>query len=425
MIGKLLHGTAVAALFATSSALAETTAITGATVWSGTSDSPLENAVVIMVDGEISALGDMTLAIPEDATLIEAGGKWITPGIFSPFSQTGLVEVNAEASTNDTVAAEAKYSVALDAADGFNPSATAIAVTRLEGVTRMAVVPSAGKTLFAGQGLIADTSGAANSVNEAQAFQYIVLGEGGAALSGGSRPAAWATLRAALDDARSFTRRYLGSSEGGALNRVDAEALVPAARGRQLMLVQVHRASDIRQLLTFMEEFSDLDIAIVGANEGWLVADELAAAGVPVIIDPFDNLPASFEQLGATSRNAERLIAAGVKTSFAHLGQNSHQARLALQSAGNAVAAGVDPADAIRAITSAPADLFGFDDLGRLEVGATADLVIWDGDPLEVTSAPEAVYINGEAQPMESRQTKLRDRYISLDETDLPLAYRK
>ena len=428
MIRKFLTSAALGAFaLAAPSALADTVAITGGTIWTGMDDAPIANGVIIIVDDQIAAVGDSSLAIPDDATRIDAGNNWVTPGIFSPFSRTAIVEVGAEAPTNDTAGAEAHYSAALNAADGFNPSATAIDVTRIEGVTRMAVAPGFGNTLFAGQGFIADTTGEADSITEERVFQLITLGEGGSGLSGGSRPAAWATFRAALDDARSFTGRYITNTEGGALNRVDAEALVPAARGQQLILVSMHRASDIRRLISFAEEYSSLDFAIVGATEGWLVADELAEAGIPVIIDPFDNLPASFERLGATSHNAERLIEAGVETAFAHLGFDTHQTRLVLQSAGNAVANGVSQADAIRAITSTPAEIFGFEDLGRLETGAVADVVIWDGDPLELTSAPTAVIINGEPQSMESRQTKLRDRYLSLtdDGGDLPLAYQK
>lgn len=426
MIRKLLSGAALAAFAATAApALAETVAITGGTIWTGVDDAPIADGIIIIVDDEIAAVGDSSLAVPADAETIDAGGAWITPGIFSPFSQTAIVEVGAVGPTNDSSAGESKYSASLNAADGFNPSATSIDVTRLGGVTRIAVAPGFGNTLFAGQGFIADTSGGASSITEERSFQFITLGEGGSGLAGGSRPAAWAKLRAALDDARSFTGRYITNAEGGALNRVDAEALVPAARGQQLILIQVHRAVDIRRVIAFNEANPGLQIALVGATEGWLVADELAAADIPVIIDPFDNLPGSFEQLGATSHNAERLIAADVTTAFAHLGFAGHQARLVLQSAGNAVANGVSQADAIKAITSAPADIFGFDDLGRLESGATADLVIWDGDPLELTSAPSRVIINGETQSLESRQTKLRDRYLSLDESGLPLAYKK
>jgi imidazolonepropionase-like amidohydrolase len=426
MIRKLLTSTAILSLMS-GTAIAETIAVSGGTIWTGIDNEPIANGVVILVDDEIAAIGDDTLAIPGDAILIDADGRWVTPGIFTPFTRVGLVEVGAEASTNDTSASESTYSAALNAADAFNPSATSVPVTRIEGVTRMAVAPGHGNALFAGQGFIADTSGTPNSITEEYTFQYITLGEGGAQRTGGSRTASWTTFQAALDDARSLTARYITNPQGGALNRVDAEALAPAARGQQLILVSVHRASDIRRLIKFADDNPTLDFAVIGATEGWLVADELAAADIPVIIDPLDNLPASFEKLAATQLNAERLITAGVKTAFANLGDNGHQARLVLQAAGNAVANGVSQADAIKAMTSIPADIYGRSDLGRLESGAIADLVIWDGDPLEVTSAPTTVIIAGEIQPLESRQTRLRDRYLDLtdDGGDLPLAYRK
>jgi len=187
-----------------------------------------------------------------------------------------------------------------------------------------------------------------------------------------------------------------------------------------------HRASDLRNIISLKDDYRNLDIIIVGATEGWLAASELAEADIPVIIDPFDNLPASFESLGATGRNAERLIDAGVQTAFAHLGDNGHQARLALQVAGNAVANGVDHSDALAAITSVPADIFGLRGTGTIVRGADAHIVVWDGDPLQVTTSPQAVIINGQLQLLESRQTKLRDRYLSLSSGDeKPFSYNK
>ena len=143
-----------------------------------------------------------------------------------------------------------------------------------------------------------------------------------------------------------------------------------------------------------------------------------------MIIDPFDNLPASFEGLAATQYNAERLIAAGVPTAFSYMSSDTHQSGQVLQSAGNAVGNGVDHNDALAAITTVPAAMFGLSDLGSLERGKIADVVIWDGDPLEVMTNVDAVYIAGEEQSMESRQTKLRDRYISLSSKDKPFAYK-
>jgi imidazolonepropionase-like amidohydrolase len=416
--------TAVSGL-ALASAAAQDIAITNAKVWTGTTAGTLDNATVMVTDGEVTAIGENLGAPRPGVPVIDADGKWLTPGIIAPFSRVGIVEVGAEDSTNDTSASGTVFSVALRASDGFNPSATPIAVTRLEGVTRVAVAPSNGGNIIAGQGFIADTSGAIDSITQDRAFVYIDLGERGAGIAGGSRPAAWAALRGAFADARGYPARFMAHNEGDSLTRTDAQAFGRAVRGQQLILVNAHRASDIRQIIELKADNSNIDVAIVGADEAWMVADELAAADIPVIIDPFSNLPASFSQLGATSRNAERLIDAGVLTAFAHLGDNGHQARLVLQSAGNAVANGVSFDDAMAAITIAPASIFGLGTLGTIAPGSTGDLVLWDGDPLEVMSAPEAVIINGEVQSLESRQTKLRDRYLDLDETERPLAYRR
>ncbi len=422
MIRKILLSAAAAATL-TLGAGAQNIAITNAKVWTGTDAGTLENANIYISNGEISGLG-VNFAPPSGTELIDAEGNWVTPGIFSPFSRTGIVEVGAEDSTNDTNAAGSPFSVALRAADGFNPAATPVDVTRIEGVTRIAVAPSTGGSMIAGQGFLADTSGDADSISDDRAFVFIDLGEGGAGLAGGSRSAAWAALRGAFADARGYPARFMAHNEGDTLTRADAQAFGRAVRGQQLILISAHRASDLRLVMDLKQENPNLNLAIVGADEGWIVADELAAASIPVIVDPFQNLPASFSQLGATSKNAERLIAAGVPTAFSYLGDNGHQARLVLQSAGNAAANGVGFDDAMAAMTTVPAAIFGVDNSGTIERGSTADLVIWDGDPLEITSAPVAVFIDGEVQSLESRQTKLRDRYLELDESEKPLAYK-
>ncbi|MEO0816277.1 MAG: amidohydrolase family protein [Pseudomonadota bacterium] len=413
------------ALAFTGAATAQTVAITNAKAWTGTAQGTVDNATVIIVDGEIAEVRTSENGLPPEAEIIDAEGGWVTPGIISPFSRTGLVEVSAEDSTNDTSAGGSDYSIALKAADGFNPMATTVPVTRLEGVTRIVVAPRSGGDIFAGRGFVADTSTSQDSIIDDDAFVFVRLGEGGAGSAGGSRPAAWARLRAALSDARTFPARFLAHNEGDALTRVDAQAFGPAARGQQLILVEAHRASDLKRIIEFSLEAPQLNISIVGGDEAWMVAEDLADARIPVIVDPFQNLPASFEQLAATAENAKRLIEAGVITSFAHLGDDSHQARLVLQSAGNAVANGVTHDDALAAITVVPALIFGLEGVGTIEPGAVADVVVWDGDPLEVMSAPSHVFIAGQPQSMESRQTRLRDRYLGLESGDVPFAFKR
>ena len=405
--------------------LAAPVAIVGGNVWTGTSQGTIPSGIVVIDKGQVVSVSKAGSPVPLEATVIDATGKWVSPGFISAFSRTGIVEVGAEDATDDTSASGSDYSVALDAADGFNPDSTAVAVTRVEGVTRIVVAPEASSNLFAGQGFVADTSGDVDTEISRKAFLLMSLGERGAALAGGSRSAAWAQFRAALDDADAYPARYFTSNEGTALGRVDAEALGPAARGEQLILIEAHKASDLNAIMDFAAANPDLKIAIVGADEGWRVAARLARSGIPVIVDAFSNLPASFEQLGATAENASRMMEAGVTVAISHLGDSSHQARLAIQVAGNAVANGMSHDDAMKALTIAPAQIFGLQGLGVIGPGARADIVVWDGDPLEVTSNPDVVMIDGDVQSLKTRQTELRDRYLKLDEHNRPLAYVK
>lgn len=414
--------TGLAAAFCISAAaIAQPVAILGEKVWTGTAQGTLTNGVVVIDDGKIVSVG--TGAAPAGMAQIEAA--WVTPGLISAFSRTGITEVPGESSANDTAASGSPFSAALNAADGFNPDATPIAVTRLEGFTRIAVAPDARSKLFAGQGFLADTSGLPGSIFKDRAFAFLAMGERGASLSGGSRPAAWTALRGAFDDVRFFTARYMTHNDGNVLTRMDAQAFMPAVRGEQLILIEARRASDLEAIMDFKQENPMLKIAIIGADEGWRVADRLAAMNIPVIVDAFSNLPSSFSQLAATSHNAARLADAGVTIAIVNLDDSSHQARLAAQIAGNAVANGLPFDDAMMALTANPAEIFGMEGLGVLAPGARADVVAWDGDPLEVTSAPTAVFIDGVSEPMESRQTKLRDRYLNLDKGERPFAYKR
>lgn len=413
----------LAALAATSVAAAQPVAIYGDKVWTGTSQGTITNGVVVINNGRIVSVGPASGSVPAGATEVRA--EWVTPGLISAFSRTGLTEVSGVDDANDTVAASSPFSAALNAADGFNPDSTAIAVTRRDGFTRIAVAPNARSTLFGGQGFLADTSGLPGSVFRDRVFSYVVLGERGASMAGGSRPAAWAALRGAFDDVRFFGARYMTHNEGNVLTRMDAQALMPAVKGDQLMLFQASRASDLDAIMDFKEQNPSLRVAIVGADEGWLVAGRLAELDIPVIVDAFSNLPSSFSQLAATSENAKRLSEAGVTVAIVNLDNDSHLARLATQVAGNAVANGMSFDAAMEALTTAPAEIFGMTGLGVLAPGARADVVAWDGDPLEAASAPSAVYIDGDVQPLETRQTKLRDRYRTLDESQKPLAYKR
>lgn len=407
----------------TSAAAAQDLAILNGRVITNTDQGQISSGGVLIRDGVIVSIG-AAIEVPDGVQTIDANGGWITPGIFAPFTQLGLVEVALEDTANDASAPESEFSAALDVADSFNPNGTYIATTRLEGVTRFAVVPTTGSTLFAGLGALGESSGDMDSLFDTQSFAFADLSQSGAGSAGGSRSAAWAYLEAAFGDARAYPGRY-ASGQGDALSRYDAAALVDVVRGRIPLIIGVDRATDIRRAIRFAAENAPVRLVIFGGAEAWMVADELAAAGIPVLMDPMRNLPSSFDALGSTLEAASRLDAAGVTVSYTTQTADGYfNARLLPQHAGNAVTNGVPWDAAFRAITLTPAEIYGVgDQYGALAAGYMADVVVWDGDPLEVMSAPTHVIIDGEETDMSSRQTRLRDRYADMDDTT-PFAYR-
>ena len=403
-------------------AFAQTIAITGGRVVTNTTQGVIENGTVVINNGRIVSVG--MDAAPAGAAVVDARGKWITPGLFAAMSRIGLAELDSEDSTNNTSASRSKFQASLRAADSFDPDNTAIAVSRIEGVTRVALVDGAGEGLLGGYGALADTTGSFNSIFARDVVMYAELGESGASSVGGSRSAAWTWLTTAIDDAKAYPRGFTDDGEGDLLSSREALAFKPVVEGHVPLMIEVHAASDILQVLTLRQREPRMKLILLGATEGWRVANQIAAAGAPVIINPLTNLPDRFEELGATLENAGRLSKAGVKVAIADPNEATHNTRLIQQLAGNAVANGMPWVDAFAAITSVPAAIYGRTDLGSLKSGAIADVVIWDGDPLDLMSSPDAVYIAGVSTPMVSRQTKLRDRYMNLDETR-PQAYER
>jgi imidazolonepropionase-like amidohydrolase len=414
-------------------AFAQSLAITGATLAIGDGSEPVRNGTVLISAGKVTAAG-VGIAIPPGTKTIDAGGKWVTPGLVSGYSRVGLVEVPGVNETNDA-SARSPFSAAIDVAPAINPLANPIAISRTAGITRAVVVPSTGTGIFAGQGAVVDLGADMNAITKARAFQYVELGEEGAKDAGGSRPAAILLFKTMLREAQVFAQApasYDGRSKDALLNRVDAQALVPVVTGAMPLMVHVESARDILTVLSLRQDFPALKIIIVGAAEGWMVAPQIAAAKVPVIAGGLDDLPSSFEKLAATQSNVGRMVKAGVAVSMGLMDRDEGlQLRLATQQAGNMVAlnkvpgaTGLSWGQALRTISSAPAEAMGLGDrIGSLKVGRAGDVVLWDGDPLEMTSAPIAVWIDGVAQPIDNRQTKLRDRYATPQEGALPKAY--
>lgn len=434
----LLSAAALLALSAP--ALAEDVAITNATVVIGDGSAPIQNGTVVLRGGKVLAAG-AGVAVPAGARTIDASGKWVTPGLVVAVTDIGLFDVEGVEESNDERADKGPFSAALDLSPAINPLAQHIAVSRAGGVTRAAVAPLRTGSIFGGQGAIIDLASDGQPITQARAFQIVQLGEDGARAAGGSRAAVHAVLRNAFMEARELARR--GGGQGAdprlqdaaperpgdaLLNRFDAAALVPVVTGRQPLYVRAERAADIRMALALKADFPALKLVIVGATEGWMVAKELAASGVPVLATPLNDLPANFEQLGATQSNVGRMAAAGVTVG---LGAFGDQPRYAPQYAGNMVAltkvpgaSGLDWGRAFAAISSVPAAILGMGDkFGSLKPGLAGDVVIWDGDPLENTSGVVRVMIDGVEQSLVNHQTKLRDRYKVPTEGALPKAY--
>jgi len=408
---RTLAALVLAAALATPAA-AETVLINNGRVVTNGAGGIIENGDVLIVDGRISAVG-ANISAPRGARVIEANGAFVTPGAFAAMSEIGLSEISGSGAPNDANVSGSLISAAADAGNAFNPNVTAIPVTRIEGVTRAAIAPSANGSIFDGRGALVSMSGEPDSVFRERAFMVVELGETGAGRTGGSRAALWPAFEAALRDAREYPTRYRSGQGGAVLNEIDAQALQPYARGQGFFLVNVESAADIRRLIRFKRANPSLRFVLHGGAEAWQVADDLARSGIPVILDPLANLPDRFERLSARLDNAVLLNQAGVRFAIAP-GPGSvdaHQARLVLQLAGNAVANGLPWDVAFAAVSRTPAEIFGASNLGRLERNYIADVVIWDGDPLQVTSAPTAVFIEGVQQSLSSRQTQLRDRY--------------
>jgi imidazolonepropionase-like amidohydrolase len=430
-------------------ALADTVAIVNARIETVTAAGPIASGTVVIKDGKIIAVG-ANVAVPAGARVVDAHGGVVTPGMIAPTSSISVAEVDQIRETRDDRAGD-NVSAGFDVQYGVNPASPLIPLARQTGVTRAVVTPILGRGgfgedeesrtadytagggddgrdpgLFAGQAAaVRLTSGDPNPVVKARIAVVLDMGQDGARNAGGGRGASFVLIKQALADARAYNANRAayerGDTRAFSLSKIDLEALVPVVLGKTPLLIRVHRASDILLALKLAAD-EHVKIILEGAEEGWLVAGDIARAGAPVIIDSEADLPRDFETLGSRLDNAARLQAAGVLVSItgARDFTNLRQERF---NAGVAVANGLPYQAALASITLNPARTWGMADrVGSIEVGKDADLVIWSGDPLELASYPTAVFIGGVEQPMTSRGLELRDRYTHAPD-GMPPAY--
>lgn len=410
----------LALVILSASSMAENIAIVGGKVITMGQKGTLENSTVLLSDGVVEAVISGT-KVPEGYITIDATGKVVTPGFVGAFTSLGLVEVSSSAGVVDSSVEDSpvtKTGAALDVSYAVNPDSSLINVSRLEGITTAATSITRTDYLFGGLGAVITLNNNAPLLKR-NAFMTVDVGSHGAELSGGSRASLWVMLENVLNEARLASSTMSPEKPWYGINsRSDVMALKMVLEGEAPLFMRADRAADIRQIIAFKQRHPTIKVVLVHGVEAWREAESLASANIPVIIDPEYNLPGSFDQLGATLANAGRLHEAGVDVA---IGIETHNIRLAAQHAGNAVANGLPYDAGLASLTTVPAKILGMDkEIGIIAKGARADIVIWSGDPLEVTEAAEVVIINGDPIKMESRQTKLRDRYMAMHESATP-----
>ncbi len=416
--------TATALAFGVAPAAAQTVAITNAKIYP-VSGPVIERGTVVMKDGKITAVGADVQA-PAGAKVIDGTGKVVTPGFLDSVTQLGIVEIGAVQGTNETRSSNDRITAAYKVSYGINPYSTLIPIARTGGVTRAVVAPSPGTPLIGGQAALIHLTGdrISKMIEKDPVAMFAALDERAAEQTGGGRGDAMLRLREILQDAKDYAANKAAFNAGNrreySVSRLDLEALIPVLQGREPLALEANHTTDIQNALALRDEFG-LKLILVGAADGWMMADDLAKAGVPVVLNPMTDIP-TFEELGATLENAGRLQKAGVDVILSSF--DAHNVRDLRQDAGNAVAYGMPYDAALRAVTLGPAELWGIADrFGSLEAGKEADVVVWTGDPFELTTWPEHVFVQGQELPNDTRQTKLLERYRTLGDS-MPPAYR-
>ena len=393
--------------------------ITNGTVFTG-DDAPSSQLDILIEDGLIEAVASDMSAVEADR-VIDAAGRPVTPTLFAGITAAGLSEIGMVYEAVDSRLNELYTGLMhpeFDVRKAYNPLSSVVPVTRIEGYGYTLLAAAFGDRTISGQGSLVRFDGGFNSFEGNTTIFVNVDGYSGNKI-GGSRAAHWMLLETAFSSLATKKRSglWLTHNEHPLINKTGRETL-KNTRENGIFVFRANRASDILQALAFSQKHQ-LKAIISGGQEAWVVREALAASGTPVVINALDNLPGSFDGLGARLDNATLLHAAGVTLLFTS--GETHNARKLRQVAGNAVANGLPYEVALSAMTSLPAEIFG----GKprmIAPGLRADLVIWSGDPLDVTSAADQVIIDGKLDPMTSRQTELLKRYLPT-ETGLGRAY--
>jgi len=394
-------------------AMAQTTAIVHAKAYVQPGAPPMLDATIVIEAGKIKAVA-AGLAPPPGAEVVDAKGAIVTPGLMNGASQLGIEEVTSTDDGADRAVKAGPLGAAFDIQYALNSNSELLRVARFDGVTRAMTLPTGSASApFTGQGAALRLSESADILDRPKAAVAVQTG-------------------GPSDAARAYRAEKHGlGPRDQVLNHLDAEALAPVLDGTVPLAIAATRESDIRQAIALSRD-EHVRVVIVGGAEAWRVADLLAAAKIPVVLDPFADLPYSLDEIGARLDNAARLRKAGVVIAFGMVDDLSsvYESYLAgetlREGAGLAIANGLTWDQALEAVTESPARIWGVaDHYGSLAVGQDADVVIWHGDPLDVSGWPDAVYVRGAKASLRTRQGELGERYAPSHANDLwPSNYR-
>ena len=404
------------------SLFADTTLIKNATIYDGVKNIPFEGNILIE-NGTIKRISSANM---QADFVIDASGMIVTPGIIGTDTNIGIVEIGALSVTRDD--SSNIYSIGFSIHDAFNPKSTLIPWNRSNGVTSALSLPQNTSSPIGGLGSYFLLDGELDITSNKD---IVMIGNVGGS-SNKSRAETFSVMDDLLSFASSINARDLSSDsdiadliEGSPiadfmeLHPRDVKALFKLVNDNLPLIISTHRASDILKLIELKEKYN-LNLIIKGAQDASLVASQIAESNIPLIINPINNIPDSFDELASNIQMASRLEKKGIDIMFNT--PRSHNFHLVRQGAGVAVANGMSYEAAIKAITSTPANVFNIDQRGEIKTGYFADIVIWDADPLEPSSMQEYVFINGKAIDLTTRSSRLRDRYTTQPEK--PNTYR-
>lgn len=378
----------------------------------------VEDATILIRNGTIAAIGN-DIEVAADSRIIDAQGRPVTPGLITSSTQLGLVEVSSSLDTVDHADSESGLGASFDVQYALNPNSVLIPVARADGLTHGVVMPTASaQKPFNGLAAWINTGEDAAMLERTAIAMVAAISGPGSSEPGRSRSADWIALRRALDEAAELDSEVDSDAGQGrddpAWPRDDKQALLPVIRGELPLVIRTERESDIRQAVAIRQDFG-IRVIVMEANEAWRVASLLARYDVPVILDATANLPQRFDYVGSRLDNAAILHGSGVKLGFFAPGlHTSHNPGLEIrEGAGLAVANGLPWDTALSAITAGAAEIWGeAEHAGRLEAGLPADLVVWSGDPFEMTTCALQVFVDGREVSLDNRQKQLRDRYL-------------